>query len=309
VNAAIEAVAPAGALKSALRTFVATGSTEVTTRDESKLAEFARDIPVGYRVYVAHTPTASLDDVVRVALRLQSLGLVPTPHIVARRIADCGQLRRALDTLVAHDVRRILLIAGDRAESQGPYSDTLQILDSRVTVEAGITHVGIAGHPEGHPGVPEDVLWRSLARKQGFGQATGTDVYIATQFGFDTRSVSGWEQEMAARGIVLPIHAGVAGPTPFNRLLRYAMHCGVGASLKAVSRNLMSFSRLPHLATQADQMVLGVLRAKQQNPVSRIFAPHFFAFGGVLETARWLRAIVEGSFELDSTERGFSINQ
>jgi hypothetical protein len=55
-------------------------------------------------------------------------------------------------------------------------------------------------------------------------------------------------------------------------------------------------------------MVLGVLRAKQLNPVSRIFAPHFFAFGGVLETARWLRAVIDGLFELDSAGRGFSIN-
>jgi hypothetical protein len=54
-------------------------------------------------------------------------------------------------------------------------------------------------------------------------------------------------------------------------------------------------------------MVLGVLRAKQQNPVSRIFAPHFFAFGGAVETARWLRAVIEGAFELDTAQRGFTI--
>jgi hypothetical protein len=55
-------------------------------------------------------------------------------------------------------------------------------------------------------------------------------------------------------------------------------------------------------------MLLGVYRAKQANPDSRIFAPHFFAFGGVLETGRWLRAVIEGSFGLDQAERGFSIN-
>ena len=309
MNAVIDAMAHASALKSALRTFVAAGSTEVTPHDEPKLAEFAREIPAGYRVYVAHTPKATLDDVVRVALRLRSLGLAPSPHIVARRVSHVRGLRRALDALVAHDIRQILLIAGDRAEPEGPFSDTLQILDSLVTVETGIEHIGIAGHPEGHPAVNEDVLWRSLARKQAFAQATGTGIHIATQFGFDTRSLAVWEQRLAARGILVPLHAGVAGPTPFARLLRFAMHCGVGASLKAVSGNPASLGRLPHLATRADQMLLGVLRAKQENPVSRIFAPHFFAFGGVVETARWLRAIVEGTFELDPTARGFSINK
>ena len=35
----------------------------------------------------------------------------------------------------------------------------------------------------------------------------------------------------------------------------------------------------------------------------------FFGFGGVSETARWLRKVIEGSFELDSAQRGFSINK
>jgi len=71
----------------------------------------------------------------------------------------------------------------------------------------------------------------------------------------------------------------------------------------------LSFSRLPNLVTKADEMLVGVFRAKQGNPVSRIFAPHFFAFGGVLETSRWLRSMVAGSFGLDSAQRGFSINK
>jgi methylenetetrahydrofolate reductase (NADPH) len=301
-------MAPAGALQGALQEFVAAGSTEVTPHDEPKLAQFARELPGAYRVYVAHTPKATLDDVVRVALGLASLGLAPTPHFVARRVGSADALRRALETLVAHGVRRILLIAGDRAAPEGPYSDTLQILDSRVTLDAGITHVGVAGHPEGHPAVAEDVLWASLARKQAFGRATGTQIHVATQFGFDSRALTAWEHGLASRGLVMPIHAGVAGPTPFTRLLKYAVHCGVGASLKAVSGNPLSFSRLPHLVTKADEMLIGVLRAKQANPVSRIFAPHFFAFGGVLETARWLRAVIAGSFRLNSAQRGFSIN-
>jgi hypothetical protein len=58
--------------------------------------------------------------------------------------------------------------------------------------------------------------------------------------------------------------------------------------------------------TKADEMLIGVYRAKQGNVGSRIFAPHFFALGGVLATARWLKAVVEGSFELNAAESGFS---
>ena len=159
------------------------------------------------------------------------------------------------------------------------------------------------------PVVPDEVLWQALERKQALARAQGLTMHIATQFGFDSRSLNAFEQGLGSRGITLPIHAGVAGPTPFTKLLKYAAHCGVGASLRAVAGNALSLGRLPHLVTKSDEMLIGVYGAKQANPDSRIFAPHFFAFGGVLETARWLRAVVDGSFELNSAERGFSINK
>jgi methylenetetrahydrofolate reductase (NADPH) len=301
-------VAPVSAsLKQTLRDFVAAGSTEVTPHDEKHLDEMARILPAGFPVYVANTPKTSPDDVVRVALRLQELGLMASPHVIARRVVDANRLRDRLRTLAAGGVQQLLVVAGDVAIPKPAFSSTIELLESGVIADAGIRRVGVAGHPEGHPVVAQEVLWQALEHKQAIARANGLAMHIATQFGFDSRSLATWEQGLASHGIVLPIHAGVAGPTPFARLLKYAVHCGVGASLKAVSGNPMSFSRLPHLVTKADEMLLGVLRAKQQNPVSRIFAPHFFAFGGVLETARWLRAVVDGSFELDAAQRGFSI--
>jgi methylenetetrahydrofolate reductase (NADPH) len=303
-------VAPASArLGEALRDFVAAGSTEVTPHDEKFLDEMARILPAGFPVYVANTPKTLPDDVVRVALRLQALGLTASPHVIARRVVDANRLRDRLRLLAAGGVRQVLLVAGDVAIPNPAFASTIELLESGVLSDAGIRKVGVAGHPEGHPVVPHDVLWQALERKQAIARATGLTMHITTQFGFDTRVFSAFEQGLARRGINLPVHAGVAGPTPLGKLLKYAVHCGVGASLKAVSGNPMSFSRLPHLVTKADEMLIGVLRAKQGNPVSRIFAPHFFAFGGVLETARWLRSVIAGSFELDTAQRGFSINK
>ena len=297
------------ALKQRLREFVAAGSTEVTPHDEARLGEFARLLPPQLCVYVAHTPKASLDDVVRVALRLRALGLAVSPHIVARRVVDLDNLRRALQTLVAAGVEQILLIAGDRAAAQGCFTSTLELLETRVTLDAGIRRIGVAGHPEGHPTVSDAALWQALEQKQAFAQATGTRMHIATQFGFDARALGVWERGLASRRISLPIHAGVAGPTPLPRLIRYAMQCGVGASLQAVTGNALTIGRLPHLVTKVDEMLLGVHAAKQVTPDSRIFAPHFFAFGGILETARWLRAVTDGSFELNEAGTGFSVHE
>ena len=263
--------------------------------------------PRAIRVYVAHTPKATPDDIVRVALRIQALGLTASPHIIARRVVDPQRLRERLHALVAGGVEQALLVAGDLATPSGPFTSTLDLLDSGVLRDVGIKRLGVAGHPEGHPAVADEILWQALERKQAYGRASGLKMHIATQFGFDARSLANFEAGLAERQISLPIHAGVAGPTPFTKLLKYAARCGVGASLRAVAGNSLSLGRLPHLVTRSDEMLLGVYRAKQANPDSRIFAPHFFAFGGVLETARWLRAVIDGSFELDKAERGFSV--
>jgi methylenetetrahydrofolate reductase (NADPH) len=306
VNAVINAP-EATSLRQQLSNFVAAGSTEVTPHDEKVLDEMARILPAGFPVYVANTPKTSPDDVVRVALRIQQLGLRASPHVIARRVVDAQRLRDRLRILADGGVQQVLLVAGDVAIPNPAFSSTLELLESGVVQDAGIRRVGVAGHPEGHPVVPEEMLWQALERKQALARAQGLTMHIATQFGFDSRTLDNFEAGLAARGITLPIHAGVAGPTPFTKLLKYAAHCGVGASLKAVAGNALSLGRLPHLVSKADEMLLGVYRAKQGNRDSRIFAPHFFAFGGVLETARWLRAVVSGSFELDAAERGFSI--
>jgi methylenetetrahydrofolate reductase (NADPH) len=306
VNAVIEAPEVVS-LRRQLSDFVAAGSTEVTTHDEGVLDDLARVLPSGFRVYVAHTPKATPDDIVRVALRIQALGLTASPHIIARRVVDPQRLRERLHALVAGGVEQVLLVAGDLATPSGPFTSTLDLLDSGVLRDVGIKRLGVAGHPEGHPAVTDEILWQALERKQAYGRAAGLKMHIATQFGFDARSLAHFEAGLAERHISLPIHAGVAGPTPFTKLLKYAARCGVGASLRAVAGNSLSLGRLPHLVTRSDEMLLGVYRAKQSTPDSRIFAPHFFAFGGVLETARWLRAVIDGSFELDMAERGFSI--
>jgi methylenetetrahydrofolate reductase (NADPH) len=304
---ALASTARAASTKNELREFVRAGSTEVTTHDEKLLDEFARVMPAGFSVYVAHTPKATLDDIVRVALRLQRLGFKASPHIIARRVESVNLLRTALKTLAAGGVEQVLVVAGDRAAEQNCFSSSLELLASGVTVEAGIQRVGIAGHPEGHPAVSDDVVWEALDRKQAWGVRTGTRLHIATQFGFDTRTFGIWERELAKRDIRLPVYAGVAGPTPLLKLMKYAMVCGVGASLKAVSANAERLGNLPQFATKADEMLMGVFRGRRQNPGSRILAPHFFAFGGVIETARWLKAVVDGNFDLDANEGGFSI--
>jgi methylenetetrahydrofolate reductase (NADPH) len=259
-------------------------------------------------VYVAHTPKAAVGDVVRIATKLTALGLRASPHIVARRIESEEVLREALNQLAEAGVGQVLLVAGDRNPPAGIFSSTLEILDTGATVDAGIKALGVAGHPEGHPAVTPDVLWKALAHKQAFANRTGTKVHIATQFGFNPEGVRTWEGQLNERGITLPIHAGIAGPTPIAKLLKFAVACGVGASLGSFMKNVGNMSKLAGGAATCDELLIRFVNAGAGSPASHIVQPHFYAFGGVMATVRWMRALIDGAFELDADGAKFAVN-
>src|SRR3974390_92580 len=208
---AVVAPFPRDELKRRVVEFVRGTSTEISPHDEGLIEELAGVLPPGTVVYVAHTPKAKIDDVVRVAPKGQAHGLNASPHIVARRIESERALRRAFEQLGEAGISQVLLVAGDLNPPAGSFTCTLQILDSGAVVDAGIKTVGVAGHPEGHPGVGPEVLWDALKPKQSFADRTGIRVHIATQFGFNPEGVRGWERQLTERGIALPIHAGLAG--------------------------------------------------------------------------------------------------
>ena len=59
---------------------------------------------------------------------------------------------------------------------------------------------------------------------------------IATQFCFEAAPVIAWANRLAAEGITLPIHIGVAGPAKLQTLIKFAISCGVGASLARAAK-------------------------------------------------------------------------
>jgi methylenetetrahydrofolate reductase (NADPH) len=298
----------AQALLERIVAFMGNASTEIAPHDEPRLAALPTYLAAGARVYVAHPPSASLADVVRVAGKLQAQGFRAVPHIAARRIASSSQLSGALSELRASGVEEILLIAGDRSLPAGEYSSTLQILASGALIDAGFRTLGVAGHPEGHKQIGPSSLWAALAEKQEYAERTGSAMHIVTQFGFNPGTVLSWEQHLIEHGITLPVHVGIAGPTPLPQLIRYAMMCGIGASLTAVVRNLSAMGNLPHLAVNPDEVLVKLVRGRAREGVTRIVQPHFFAFGGTLATARWMQAVMAGGIRVDVESGRFALN-
>ena len=284
-------------LKGRIASFMRGASTEITPAEENRLPELKSVLPGGTGVYVAHTPHASFGQVIHAALAVQRAGFHATPHIAVRRVPDSQTLRAALQELRAGGVEQILLIAGDAPRPVGEFSGTVDVLQSRILEESGINQIGIAGHPEGHSAVPTAVLWEALSAKQAFGARSGLRMQIVTQFGLNAGAFRVWERELARRQIRLPVRLGIAGPAPIAKLLHFAIQCGVGASLRGLMRTVGAAARAPELATTPDQHLLDVVRT----PVAaQIVAPHFFAFGGALETARWMQWVAAGKFDIDA---------
>jgi methylenetetrahydrofolate reductase (NADPH) len=289
-------------VKERIVSFMRGASTEITPTEENRLPELRSILPSGTTIYVAHTPNAGFGQVIHAALAVQRAGFIATPHIAVRRVPDAHTLRSALEELRAGGVGNILLIAGDAPRPVGEFSSTLDVLKSGILEGSGIMRVGIAGHPEGHNAVAAAVLWEALDAKQAFAAAVQMSMHIVTQFGFNRGSFVQWLRELAHRRIHLPVRVGIAGPAPPAKLAHFAIQCGIGASVRALTRNLGAVVRSSDLATRPDQHLLALLESALS---SQVVAPHFFAFGGAPETARWMRNMMAGEFDIDAPAARF----
>jgi hypothetical protein len=82
------------------------------------------------------------------------------------------------------------------------------------------------------------------------------------------------------------------------KLLRFAIQCGVGASLQAASKNMKGVSSVMRQGGTPEQIVPALVRLGAGDEGARIVQPHVFAFGGTLATAKWIRSVCDGAFDV-----------
>jgi methylenetetrahydrofolate reductase (NADPH) len=291
-------------LKERIAAFAGLASVEITSGDRELPARLAGRLPAGTTLYVAHTPNTTLAEVAETACIVERAGFRGCPHIVARRIATHTELESALLRLREGGVTLALLVAGDLTPPAGAFPSTLEIIESGALERAGIASIGVAGHPQGNPNIDAGRLRDALRRKQAFADRTGVAVHVVTQFGFDPGALAAFDRELTADGIRLPVHAGVAGPASLMGLAKFAMLCGIGASLSAVLTNPMA---LKSLVKTVDEIFPAVVRLREGALARRLVQPHFFAFGGVMKTVDWLEAVRAGRFDVDAATGAITI--
>ncbi|UCD69710.1 MAG: methylenetetrahydrofolate reductase [Betaproteobacteria bacterium] len=270
---------------------VASGSVEMSPRDAAQITEAARVLPANTRVYVNALPGRLHYATLRAMEALRDEGLDPVPHIAARRLESRAALEEFVQGAVHAGAHRVLLIGGDQPAPAGPYASSMQVLREGTLAKYQIREVGFAGYPEGHPRIEQPVLDEALSEKIALASEQGIDVSIVTQFSFVPVRIAEYCALMARTYPQLPLYVGMAGPTSTASLLRYAQHCGVSASLRALSGMGVAAAKL---VTHSDPMeqLASLAHHCEGGGTSNAVGAHFFSFGGFANTARFINRII-----------------
>jgi len=273
---------------------LAGASLELSSRDPAEIDACTDLLEPGTAVYISMPPGQTYHGIVTLAKRLKRAGFRPVPHVAARRIAS----RDALDEYLARaageaGVDSALVIAGDSDRPSGPFDSSRTLLETGLFQHHGVVHIRVAGYPEGHPKIAATALEAALAAKKSLARRAGLDLQVVTQFCFESEPVLAWVAKMKGHG--LPVRVGLSGPASLPRLLRFAMLCGIGNSVRALKARPQAITRL--LVEAGPEVVVRDISRQAGAPIAGV---HFFCFGGLIRTARWLRAVREGRFELAS---------
>jgi len=264
-------------------------SAEVTTRDEDSLKFAEKSLPKGIEVFVASLPKDPHDRLIATTVRVRKAGLEPVPHIVARNIASQAEL----DSLLAHlageaGVRRALILGGDRDKSLGEYDSSLQLIQTGLFAKHGLTHAFIAAYPESHPRIDESTLESARSAKIQTLRDQGVSTTLISQFGFEPKPIISLVEKLRARGVTQPFRAGVAGPTEYAKLVKYALICGVGPSLRALKER-QGLAKNMLAGETPEKLLTDVALAQDANPALNIEGVHFFTFGALAASYSWIQ--------------------
>ncbi len=266
-------------------------SIEVMPRTAEKVEDFRTILPAGTRVYIAHIDGTPIEDMVATAKRLNDAGMNVMPHFPARIIADAAMLKDWIARYQGEaDVRQGLILAGNPAEQRGEFHSSMQLLETGLFDKAGFERLHVAGHPEGNRDIDPDgsdhQVSEALRWKNAFAERTDATMAIATQFCFDAKPVIAWVDRLAAEGITLPVHIGIAGPAKLQTLIKFAIACGVGPSLKVLQKRAMDVTKLV-LPYEPTDVIAELAAHKAANPAFNIEQVHFFPLGGITANANW----------------------
>ncbi|MFD6274416.1 methylenetetrahydrofolate reductase [Streptomyces sp. NPDC060209] len=262
-------------------------SLEMTGKDVAQLKDASETIPQGTRINVTFLGNENLQMRREASRAVKRLGFEPVPHISARRLGSQAEFEEFLAALQADGTsENAFTVGGDPAHPEGPYADSLALINSGLLKKYGVRHVSVSGYPEGHPDIADDTLWSALRDKDASLTAQNLEGSVVTQFGFDADPVLNWLERVRQEGITLPVRIGVPGPAGVRRLMAYATRFGVTTSASIAKKYGLSITNL--MGTAGPDRFLRALTDGYDPARHGEVKVHFYTFGGLKATSEWV---------------------
>ena len=283
-------------------------TTETTPAAAAKIAHYRAHLRPGATVFITFLPGSSFADTIAVAGRLRREGFNPVPHFAARSVPSRTFLDESLARLAGDaGVDQALLIGGALNQPLGEFSNTMELLDTGLFDKYGIGRIGIAGHPEGSPDIPDAQIRAALAWKNAFAERTGASLYIVTQFCFEAAPVIAWDKRIQSEGNRLPVYIGIPGLASLKALIGHARACGVGPSMRFLTRQARNVTKLLTVSAP-DRLVTALAAYRATDPGCGLHGVHVYPLGGLKKSARWVQAVTDGRFRMREDGRGFEVD-
>ncbi len=254
--------------------------------------EVEEHVPHELPVTVTASPRRGMEPTVALTEELAGRGYAAVPHVAARLVRDEGHLRELLQRFQGAGVVDVFVVAGDGEQPVGGFRDSLGLLTAihrlrRAGVMPGLTRVGIAGYPEGHPLVDDARLWQLLLDKAAMA------TYVVSQMCFDARAVLAWVDKAHRAGVSLPLQVGIPGVVDRRKLVRVAGRIGVGESVRFLGKHQHGLVRLLGPRGYRPDRLVARLMPAAEGPAAAVAGLHIYTLGDVAATERWRRRALD----------------
>lgn len=244
-------------------------------------------VPKDVRLTVTASPAKGQDATIELGERLALHGYDVTPHLSARQVKDRAHLTDIMARCREAGITSVFVVGGDQTDAPTTFRDAQELLVTLHELDHPFSDIGIAGHPEGHPAVTEEMLLGVLGDKAPMA------TYITTQICFEPRIIVAWARVLVHRGICLPIRVGLPGAVHRQKLLRVSAGLGLGESARFLKKhhNMIWRFFVPG-GYRPNGAIKGLARCIGR-PDNRIERFHIFTFNDIESTEAWRRRTLE----------------
>ena len=284
-----------------VKKFLNSYTIETTPNVYEKYGNFSEFLDKKHSIYITFLPDEKSENVVKTAKKLKLEGYEVIPHLPARTVKNNKILEKYIGELADEAGCSKILIIGGGGNQAGEISSTMDVLKTDLLSKFNFKSVGVAGHPEGSPDISENALDLAIIEKNKFSLNVDFKMYLATQFFFEAKSLIEWEKHLNTINNKLDIHAGIPGPASIKTLINYARSCGIGNSLRFLTKQAFNLTKLATLNTP-DKLIYDLANYVETNKSTNLKNIHFYAFGGMKKTSEWLNHLNDSELEYNDNK-------